>query len=359
MIASPIRILLVDDSELVREILRDILQHEQDIIVIGEASNGLEAVEKARLLKPDLITMDLMMPVMGGMEAISAIMCSKAVPILVVSGVADAQKAFEAVKRGALDVVNKPDGDTVAISAFVAKVRMLAGVSVITHIRPVADPDFVGSTIGVVPAQLVSSPDKKTVSSRPFCGSQKVFTIASSTGGPQALATILPQLPSTFPCPILIAQHIAEGFAAGMVSWLAGICEISVRLAVNGEEVRPGIVYIAPPEYHCIVTVARRIAFIDRQERDIYHPSCDQLLESIANVYQADAVGIILTGMGHDGSMGMARIRANGGITLAQDAKTSLIYGMNRCAIESGSVQKQLPETAIATEMLRLAEVIV
>jgi len=351
---TPIRILLVDDSNFVREILRDILQQEQDIIIVGEAANGLEAVEKARQLEPHLITMDLEMPVMGGMEAITAIMSSKAVPILVVSSVADAQKAFEAVRRGALDAVNKPDGDPVSISEFVTKVRMLAGVSVITHIRPVTDSAPTGSTIKPVPDFSTSA----TVSPPPFCSSKKVFSIASSTGGPKVLANILSQLPATFPCPILIAQHIAEGFAGGMANWLNGLCKLPIKLAVNNEKIRPGIIYIAPPEFHCTVNIFHKITFIKRKEEDIYHPSCDQLLESVAEVYRAEAVGIILTGMGHDGAIGMARIRANGGITLAQNAETSLIYGMNRCAVEAGSVQKLLSETNIATEILRLAGVI-
>ncbi len=356
MIAAPIRVLLVDDSDLVRAILRDVLQQEPDIIVVGEAANGQEAVAKSLKLQPHLITMDLEMPVMDGMEAITAIMRSKAVPILVVSGVADARKSYEAVRRGALDVVAKPDCNPIALAAFVAKVRMLAGVPVITHIRPLSVSRPQKPVAPAVAPISDSSPENGALA--PAAGkSSKVFAIASSTGGPQVLARVLPRLPATFPCPVLIAQHIAEGFAEGMVAWLAGLCLLPVKMAADGEKIKPGVIYIAPPEYTCAVAVSRRFVFSGRQAQGLYHPSCDRLLESLAETYQADAVGIIMTGMGHDGVQGITRIRDLGGVTLAQNAETSLIYGMNRCAVESGAVQKQLPAAEIAPEMLRLAGV--
>ena len=354
MTAALIRVLLVDDSRLVRDMLREILQQESGIEVVGEAVNGREAIEKARLLKPNLITLDLEMPVMSGMDAITAIMCDKAVPILVVSGVADAQKAYEAVRRGALDVVNKPDASPASMHEFVSKVRMLAGVPVITHIRPSADLSCAPPQQAAIPASVFSSRPVATASSLGH-DSQRIFAIACSTGGPQVLATLLPQLPANFPCPVLVAQHISEGFASGMADWLAGLCRLPVRLAVNGEAVCPGVIYISPAEYHCTVNVSRRIAFVERGEHDLYRPSCDRLLESVAEAYRADAVGIILTGMGRDGTQGIARIHGYGGVTLGQDAATSLIYGMNRCAIEAGTVQSVLPDTAIAAEMLKLA----
>ena len=353
MTAALIRVLLVDDSSLAREMLREILQQESGIEVVGEAVNGREAVEKARLLKPNLITMDLEMPVMSGMDAITAIMCDKAVPILVVSGVTDAQKAYEAVRRGALDVVNKPDASPASMHELVSKVRMLAGVPVITHIRPIA-----ALPVTPAPQQVIPAPVEVPVVATASCaghGSKRVFAIACSTGGPQVLATLLPQLPANFPCPVLVAQHISEGFASGMADWLAGLCRLPVRLAVHGEAVCPGVIYISPAEYHCTVSVSRRIVFVERGEYDLYRPSCDRLLESVAEAYRTDAVGIILTGMGRDGTLGIARIHGYGGVTLGQDAATSLIYGMNRCAIEAGTVQSVLPDTAIAAAMLKLA----
>ncbi len=354
MTVDTIRVLLADDSSMVREMLRDILEQEPDIQVVGEACNGQEAIEKARLLKPTLITMDLEMPVMNGMEAITVIMGAKAVPILVVSGIADAQKAYEAVRRGALDVVAKPDVSAASVKEFVSKVRMLAKVPVITHIRPLYPEEQ--RSAAATPPRCPPLPALQTAGAASGTAGQ-VFAIASSTGGPQVLAQILPQLPADFPCPVLIAQHISEGFATGMAEWLSGLSRLPVRLAQHGEPVCSGAVYLAPPEYHCTVNNARQIALVERAEQDIYRPSCDRLLESVATVYRADAVGIILTGMGRDGAHGIARIHNNGGITLAQNAETSLIYGMNRCAIEAGSVQKVMPGAGIAAEMLKLAGV--
>lgn len=350
MVGNTIRVLLVDDSPMVREMLRDILEQSPDIQVVGEASNGQEAIEKARLLKPNLVTMDLEMPVMSGMEAITVIMGAKAVPILVVSGVADAQKAYEAVRRGALDVVGKPRIGDPSVKEFVEKVRMLAKVPVITHIRPIYEiPAACPSPRKAPPLPSLQYADSPTTSDGP------VFAIASSTGGPQTLARILASLPADFPSPVLIAQHISDGFASGMADWLSGLCKLTVRLARQGEQVCPGNVFIAPPEYRCIVNSSRRILLLERAVDDIYHPSCDHLLESVAAVYRANAVGIILTGMGRDGAQGMASIHRSGGITIGQNSETSMIYGMNRCAIEAGSVQKVLPEAAIAAEMIRLA----
>lgn len=352
MTDTVIRVLLVDDSNMVREMLRDILEQEPGMQVAGEAANGQEAIEKARLLKPTLITMDLEMPVMNGMEAITVIMGAKAVPILVVSGVSDAQKAYEAVRRGALDVVAKPNVSDASAKEFVAKVRMLAKVPVITHIRSIYVDQQPSAPATATRRPPLPALKPSGITTGPAC---PVFAIASSTGGPQVLARILPQLPADFPCPVLIAQHISEGFAAGMAEWLSGLCKLPVRLAKHGEPVCPGSVYLATPEYHCTVNSSRQIMLVERAEQDIYRPSCDRLLESVATVYRADAIGIILTGMGRDGAQGIARIHGNGGITLGQNAETSLIYGMNRCAIEAGSVQKVLPESEIAAAMLKLA----
>ncbi|MDP2400632.1 MAG: chemotaxis-specific protein-glutamate methyltransferase CheB [Actinomycetota bacterium] len=341
-----IRVLIADDSSLARSLLRGILEDEADIEVVGEAGNGREAVDLARELKPDLITMDIEMPVMNGLDAIEEIMCSKAIPILVVSSVADAVNALDAVGRGALEVVGKPDYSPEEAASFVARVRLLAGVMVITRMRPrksvLAAPPLTPS-----PAAFPRLSDSGEYA--------RVFAIACSTGGPQALAQILPALPEDFPCPVVIAQHISDGFAGGMAEWMARLCKLPVRLAADGDRLQAGVIHISPSEQHCSVVPTRRIAFVNRSERDIYHPSCDVLLASVAEVFGPQAVGIILTGMGRDGARGISRIRAMGGLTLGQDEGSSVVYGMNRVAIETGDVQQVLPLSAIADEMVRLA----
>lgn len=343
-----IRVLIVDDSSLARALLRSFLEGEADLEIAGEASNGRQAVELARQLQPDLITMDLDMPVMDGIAAIEEIMCTKAVPILVVSSVADARHALEAVGRGALEVMRKPDYSPAEAAEFVATVRLLAGVSVITRRRPrpALTPMVPESTPRTPPS---ASPE---AAAAPY---PRVFAVACSTGGPAALALILRALPADFCCPVVIAQHISEGFARGMVEWLGRLCKLPVRLVTDGDLLQPGVIHVAPSETHCRVTPTRRLALLERGPRDIYHPSCDVLLDSVAEVFAGQAIGIILTGMGSDGARGIARIREKGGTTLGQDEASSVIYGMNRVAIEAGAVQQVLPIEALAGAMARLA----
>ncbi len=340
-----IRVLIADDSPLARALLREFLEGEEDMDVVGEAENGRQAVELARRLRPDIITMDLEMPGMHGLEAIETIMCSRAVPILVVSSVADAQNALDAVGRGALEVVSKPGYSPEEARQFVDKVRMLAGVSVITRLRP---RKFPGGPPPVCFGPPAAPPSDRT-------GFERVVAIAASTGGPQALGQILPALPVDFPCPVVVAQHIADGFAGGMASWLAGICRLPVRLGIDGEPLCAGTIYVSPSERHMTVTASRRIALLERAPLDIFHPSCNTLLDSVAEVFGPRAIGVILTGMSSDGVRGLGRIRERGGITLAQDEATSVIFGMNRVAIESGIVQRVLPVEGIAEALLRLA----
>lgn len=368
---AKIRVVLTDDSSLARELLRSFLESDGGIEVVGEARDGAEAVRLAVELKPDLMTMDLEMPVMGGMEAISEIMATRAIPILVVSSVNDAKNAYAAVARGALDAMNKPEFDSASGAEFVAKVKMLSQVRVITHIRSrfsvgAGSPAInattevnvgnrgqgrsYGEVVGIhepsgsVPPMAAPPPDN-----------QRLFAIASSTGGPQALALILGSLPANFPCPVLISQHISDGFAPGMAQWLAGLCKLPVRLAREGEMVMPGTIHISPSEANLAVMPSRRITLAPRLPNEIYHPSCDVLLDSVAAVYGRQGIGIILTGMGSDGARGIEKIRQAGGATLAQDEASSVIFGMNKVAIDRGGVQQVLPAGEIPQAMCRLA----
>ncbi len=348
---SRVRVLIADDSQLARAVLRDFLEAEPDMEVVGEACNGLEAVELTRTLKPNIVTMDLEMPVMGGLEAIETIMCSKAVPILVVSARADARNALAALGNGALEVLGKPDCTPAAAAEFVAKVRLLAGVTVVTRRRRAskADTTAMAPPVTTTLSNLASTP---STGPRKY---PKVFAIASSTGGPQALVRILTGLPSGFACPVLIAQHISDGFAQGMVDWLGGLCRLPVRLATEGEKLEAGVIYISPSERHFSVTPSGHIALLARGPSDVFRPSCDVLLRAVAQVFGRQAIGIILTGMSSDGAKGIAHIREMGGVTLAQDEATSVVFGMNRVAIEAGDVQQILPLHDIAPAMAGLA----
>ena len=358
-----IRVVIADDSRLARDLLRAIFEAEPGMEVVGEASNGREAVALVQQLRPHLVTMDLEMPLMDGVAAVEEIMCTRAVPILVVSSVADAPRALDAVAHGALEIVPKPDTTPEAAAHLLARARLLAGVSVITRLR-VRSSAVPSPLAEAAPGVLTAAPTPAPVLTHalvPGCvggallPGTRVFAVAASTGGPQALAQILPALPPDFACPVLVAQHISDGFAQGMAQWLASLCPLPVRLACDGEALRPGHIYIAPSEHHLAVTAQHQLQWRPRLPQDLYRPSCDVLLSSVAAVFRAQAVGIVLSGMGHDGACGLAAIRAAGGCTLAQDEASSLIFGMNRVAIERAAVQQVLPVGEMAAAMRQWA----
>ncbi len=329
-----IRVLIADDSRLSRALIREMLEQDPAISVVGEAEDGRQAVAMAAELAPQLITMDLEMPQMSGLEAIEEIMHSRAVPILVISGQADSTNAYEAVSRGALEVLAKHEVGPAAAEALVEKVKLLSGVRVITHLRSRGPKHRAPSA----PARPVST----------SANGIEVVAIAASTGGPQALSTLLPALPAELAAPVVIAQHIAEGFAADMAQWLDGLTSLRVRMGEEGALLEAGTVYLAPSESHLIVTPSRRLALPARDPSDIYKPSCDRLLASAAAVYGQSCLGLILTGMGRDGVEGMRAINDAGGPTFGQDEASSLIYGMNGLAAKAGVVERELPLEAMA-----------
>ncbi|WNL38563.1 chemotaxis-specific protein-glutamate methyltransferase CheB [Halomonas sp. PAMB 3232] len=335
---SAIRVVIVDDSPVARDVLRHILARENDIEIVGEGSNGQEAVTLARRLAPHIMTMDLSMPVMNGLAAIKEIMHTKALPILVVSERFEAQAACQALELGALEVIGKPAFDGEDAQRLVERIRLLSGVAVITRMRRRA----------MTPCSLLPN------TTAPLRAFQRIVAIACSTGGPQALARLLSRLPTDFIAPIVIAQHISPGFIEGMAQWLSTICTLPVNVARDGDHLKPGCIYLSPSESDLEITADHTFKLLPSPPGSIYHPSCDTLLSSVAEVYGPDAVGIILTGMGRDGVQGMNAIRLAGGTTIAQDEASSVIYGMNQEAVRAGSVQRvvaleQLPEHLIET----------
>lgn len=333
-----IRVLIVDDSVLVRSLIRSIIELDQEMEVIGEAATGREAIDKARTLHPDIITMDIEMPVMNGLEAIEQIMAANAVPILVVTSKGDAATAYAAISKGALDLTLKPDLNVDTAQAFIARLKLLSRVRVISHIS--GNRMLRHSVVPEMPPLMEATSDR-------------IVSIASSTGGPEALAIILSHLPEKFPATIVIAQHISEGFVAGMVGWLRSLSRVELKVAEHGEFLVPGTAYVCPPENHMQIDCFKKIIFLERHVKDLYRPSCNILLSSVAASYGKKAIGVILTGMGDDGVAGMAKIKESGGWTIAQDESTSVIFGMPKLAIESNSIDVVLPLEAISGELVR------
>ncbi len=347
------RILVADDSATARSLIRALIESAPGLEVWSEACNGREAVQQVLTLEPDLVTMDLQMPVMDGMTAIREIMHRRATRILVVSEIADAAHAMAAVAAGALDAVAKPCLDEG--ESFIERLRLLAGVPVIRHLRssraalavppPVATAHL-GASLGASPSVLSASGGMPQLA--PAAGPlPPLIAIAVSTGGPQALAKLLPALPADLPAAVLIAQHIAEGFAAGMVGWLDALCRLPVCLAGVGERVAPGHIYIADSRMHLGLSRAGEFMLEPCAKTDLYRPSCDRLLTTVAAAAGARAIGVILTGLGHDGVAGIGAIADAKGLTIAQDEASSVIFGMNQQAIASGRVQRVLPLSAM------------
>lgn len=335
---SIIRVLLVDDSRLARDMIRAVLEAEPGIVVAGEAANGVEAIAMVASLKPDIVTMDIEMPVMGGLEAIEKIIARHPVPILVVTALAGVRTAFAAISNGALDVIEKPDISPESMQSLIGKIRYLARVDVPAHLQTLRGKKSAAEAGGAV------------VKKRSAQGG--IVAIAASTGGPQAINAILPHLPAAFPFPIVITQHIADGFTQGMAEWLNGGTPLSVVMAVNGVRLLPGHVYINPAEHSMKISPQGVIILGNREAGQIYHPSCDTLLTSVAAAYRQGAIGLIMSGMGNDGVAGMQAIRMAGGVTLAQDAKSSVVFGMNGVAVERGYIHKIVALADIPAELM-------
>lgn len=334
-----IRVLIADDSELTRIVLRDLLAQDANITVVCEVSDGRSAVEQTLLLQPDLIIMDVMMPVMDGLEAVAEIMASRPTPILMLSANTDPQdsrSAFAAIRLGALDVMAKPSG--VATSSFaaiaaqlIAKIKSLSRIRVIHHHRP-HRPKF-------EPAPIVKPP-----------GPRRILAIGASTGGPRAVMQILQHLPRSLNAAVLVVQHIAEGFAPGFAEWLDREVPMPVHLAEAGNDLRAGQVQIAPNGRHMVVR-SGRIILEDAPPQNNCRPAVDALFRSLADQgLAAETVAVLLTGMGSDGAAGLEALYSKGAYTLAQDEASCAVFGMPKAAIDRGAVTQvvpliQMPET--------------
>jgi len=347
--SNKVRVLVADDSPTVRLMLCRMLEKDPDIKVVGTAGDGREAIEQVEALEPDLVTMDVNMPVLDGLSAIEHIMAYNPVPILVVSSVVGKENtanAASALGAGAVDVICKPtpssleDFDSIG-SDLRVRIKMLSRVRVITHPRARLLDQAIDH-----PASAASR-EKSTDGNR-------IVAIGSSTGGPQALQRILCSLPAAFKAGVVIVQHIAPGFTDGLIEWLSGSTNLKIVKGSDGLKIEPGVVVIAPDGIHMTVTSGERIKLIERQMPGPHKPSVDVLLESVADVYGDHAVGVILTGMGRDGAQGIKAIHERGGRTIAQDRNTSVIFSMAKEAIKLGGVDQVVPLSDVSRLMMEL-----
>jgi len=334
-----IRVLVVDDSAFVRKAIERMLGTAEDIEVVGLAADGQEGLEKARALQPDVVTLDVRMPRLGGLETLEQLMAERPVPVLLMSTLTQegAEVTLRGLELGAMDFVDKSSVRPMSLLSLteelVAKVRALGGA----RVRPRAKPALPGG------GETREAPRAECV------------VLAASTGGPAALQTVVSGLPAAFPAAILVVQHIPRGFTRSLAERLDARSAIPVREARDGEAVAPGSVLIAPAGVH--MKVARRegavAVVLDEEPRDALHrPSADVLMASAAETYGPLALGVVLTGMGADGTEGLRAIRAKGGLTLAESEETCVIYGMPKAAIDAGVVHRAIPLERVAGEIL-------
>lgn len=343
MDSKKIRVLVAEDSTTVRELLVAMFNGENNIEVVGEAKNGIEAVQLTKRLKPDVITMDIQMPVMDGFAATKEIMIEQPTPIVIVSGHMDVREitvSMQALSAGALAVLPKPRGPGDAdfqtkSRELIETIKAMSQVKVVRHWRERA----------VRAARVPSLPP-------PRHGVRcRAVAIGISTGGPGALHQILAVLPRDFPAPILVVQHITRGFVGGLAQWLNTVTSLKVKVAEDGEHLAPGTIYLAPDDRHLGVAKHDRVALSDAPHIKGFRPAVTHMFASVARAFGPAVVAVIMTGMGDDGVAGLEDVRVAGGRIVAQDEASSVVFGMPGAAIEAGFVDVVLPLAAIVQQL--------
>lgn len=343
-----IKVLLVDDSPLALAVLQRMLAKSPEIEVVGAVANGSEGLRLIPLVKPDVICTDLHMPVMDGLEFTREVMATHPLPILLVSisGQEDSLNAFKVLEAGAVDVFPKPrlnfelDFERHA-PELVTKIKILAGVHVFRRRRVEAT-----SKIGERD-NLKVSPNVAVPTAPP-----RLVVIGASTGGPSALLAILAGLPADFPLPVICVQHISEGFLQGLVDWLASRCRMRVEIARAGALPQPGTIYFPRENSHLLIDRFGRFVISAALPVEGHRPSVTVVMNSLAAYYTNSLLGILLTGMGRDGAAGLESIKNGGGITIAQDEASCVVFGMPQQAIALGAAQYVVPLASIGPMIL-------
>ena len=347
-----IRVLIVEDSPVVRELLRHILESDPDIRVVGTAENGAAGVEMCSRLMPDVITMDVRMPVLDGYDATRRIMRDHPVPVVVVSASFNKEEvegSFRSVEAGALAILRKPvgighpDHERMA-RELVRTVKLMSEVKVVRRWRRAGDGE--DPRVSPSPAPILSGGTPEI----------KVVVIGASTGGPVVIQSLLSGIPGDFPVPILVVQHMAEGFTRGFVDWLNRTSNLPVRIAEGDEHILPGNVYMAPSGSQMVLRPGGRISYTKDTGEYGLCPSVSHLFLSAAQVFGAKALAILLTGMGRDGVAEMKILRDMGAVTIAQDQESSVVYGMPGEAVRIGAATHILSPDRIVKEIVRLTK---
>lgn len=355
----PIRVLIVDDSLVVRHHLRHILETDPDIRVVGMAEDGLSAIRFFVGQRPDVVTMDINMPGMNGLDVIRQIMESNPVPIVVVSASyspKDVQKTFLAIEAGAVAIAAKPAGERHpeyenTARELVQTVKLMSEVKVVRR-RKRGSAEENGAGVSLHRKVAASLPGKEI---RQRLGRFQVVAIGVSTGGPPVLQAILSGLRKGYPAPVLIVQHIAKGFVGGLAEWLGKNSLLPVHVAVHGEQIQSGHVYLAPDDFHLGISEGGTIALSKAPHENELRPAVSYLFRSVLNTFEGDVIGILLTGMGKDGAEELRMMKEKGAVTIAQDRESSVVYGMPGEAVRLDAAGHVLPPERIAVLLENLA----
>jgi two-component system chemotaxis response regulator CheB len=343
--SSPIRVLVVDDSTLVRKIVTDILERDPDIKVVGTANNGKTAIFRNQELNPDVITMDIEMPILDGIAALKHIMSTNPKPVIMMSVLTQngADATFKALEHGAVDFIPKP---STLLSMTVDEIGDLLISKIKTVFKSKVD---ALKTRPADTAPLTVQKDARTES-------DKIIAIGTSTGGPSALINVFNKFTPKFPAPVLVVQHMPEGFTAAFSKRLNDSSELKVKEAEDGDDVLPGHGYVAPGHSHMRIVKKGsnyKIKIYNAEKVSGHMPSIDVLFDSMAREVGSRSIGVIMTGMGRDGAAGILNIKKTGGHTIAQNEETSVVFGMNRVAVEMGGINEIVSLDDITSRIIR------
>jgi two-component system chemotaxis response regulator CheB len=348
-----IRVLVVEDSGVARELIKHILSSDPEIRIIGTAGDGEEALKFVAKDKPDVITMDIIMPNMDGFEATRRIMESQPIPIVMVTATLvqeEVNRTWQAVEAGAVAVLEKPRYPCTDEEAA----RLIQTVKLMSQVKLVRR----WKSRPTVPQPQPTEPRRSVVvqKDKPPRKDVAAVVMGASTGGPQALHQILSRLPADFPVPILLVQHISPGFTVGFVQWLNRAVPLEVRLPVHGDRAQAGKVYVAPDGHHMKIDKFMRILLTKEDPVGGIRPSVSCLFRSATEALGAGALGILLTGMGRDGAEELAEMKNQGATTIIQDEESCVVYGMPGEAAKLGAATYSFPPEKIAGFLQKLAK---
>lgn len=365
-----LKVLVVDDSSFFRRRVSDIINAASRLEVVDVATNGKEAVEKALALKPDVITMDIEMPVMDGISAVREIMASQPTPILMFSSLTHegAKATLDALEAGALDFLPKKFEDIArnkdeAVNLLQQRVQQIASRRALlrrTSLRPVRPAVSASSRTTALSENASTTSRTASITTSPtrFRASGKSYqltAIGTSTGGPVALQKILTKLPANYPHPILLIQHMPATFTAAFAARLNSLCQITVKEAADGDVLKPGVAYLAPGGMQMMLegrANSAKIRILDGGDRMNYKPCVDVTFGSAAKIYQDKVLSMVLTGMGADGREGARMLKSSGSTVWAQDEESCVVYGMPQAVAKAGISSEDLPLERIAERIL-------